>query len=279
MRSFWLFISVLGCAAPRPAPAPSSAPRASASVIAPPPPSSAATTACCVAPPIAFKSREAPASPSALPKLAFVEPAFGDTLEPRFALRHEVEVRVEGSELGEQGQGAGVVISLDGRHPRRLSSVRGLTLADLLADQDDLALGAHALLAVAVDAQGEALQGSTPEPRFGVAVSGFYVGPRSSDALNPALPSLFCLNPAGTVYVRRGESIPFQVLALNTPSEHLVARVRGPSREFQTEIDAGRPYDVSGLELGDTRISVGREPGPRAECVVTLNPLREVPKP
>lgn len=272
MRRVWLLSLVVGCAAPRPDPARAALPAPATSPARPAPAQRAAKRASS----ITFTPRALPTDGVAAPSIEIDEPSFGDVLDPQFAASQAVRVRAEGAALA--APGAVLLVSLDGRHARPVAPEQKLTLADLLADQEELSPGAHLLYAVAVDGTGRALLRGAGA-KSGLVVSGFYVGARSSDALNPSFPSLFCLAPAGTFYLKAGEPVPFQVLAVGAQPQRLPLRVVGPSGELETEVDAGRVYDLRGLAFGDSRISVGHEPGPRAECVVTVNPRREAGPP
>lgn len=269
MRLLLLAVFALGCGAqPRPAagtpiPEPLSANAAAPVAPAQPAPSSAPPSK------IQITALDLAAPPAALPRFEVLQPSFGDTLEPRFAAKQPVRVRADASWLSADAEG--IVVSLDGGRPRRVLSDSALTLGDLLAEGQRLAEGPHVLLLVAVMADGRALrvpEGSSVRP---FTVVGFFVGARTGDPLGPASPQLFCLSPVGTHYSKPDGEVVFEVLAVGFRPERVRVQVRAQGAELDTSFDPSRSYSVRGLPVGDVRFFVGGAPGPRAECVATVN--------
>jgi len=268
MRPVFLALFVLGCRAPSapggvgalPAREPPPAPRASAGGAASEIPTAASIRLVPLAP---------PSLPAALPRLEVLEPAFGDTLDPRFALKHPVRLRVEGTPLGADAEG--VVVSLDGGRPRRVLADRGLMLGDLLPAGAHLAEGPHVLLAVALTADGRALRAPASAASRPLSSVGFFVGRRTTEPASAASPNLFCLDPSGTYYLKPGAPLPFEVLATGWEPGALRLQIRANGAELETSFDPGQSYAVHGLPLGDVQFTVGRAPGPHAQCVATVN--------
>jgi hypothetical protein len=205
-----------------------------------------------------------------LPHLEVLQPSFGDTLEPRFARRQPLRVRAEPEWLTSDGQG--VVVSLDGGRPRRVLPDSALLLGDLLPTEQELSVGPHVLLLLAVAADGRAIRPAVGAPIQPVATVGFFVGPRTGDPQGPASPQLYCLSPTGTHYAQPGAALKFEVLALGFQPKTLALNVRGEGLDFSTSFDPSRSYAVYGLPFGDVQLSAGGTPGPRATCVATVNP-------
>lgn len=264
MRPVFLALFALGCGPP-PAPGVVAAWPARE-----PAPASAgnAQQAATKPPPFTLVELEPVSLPAVLPRLEVLEPAFGDTLDPRFALRQRVRVRVEGTPLSADAEG--VVVSLDGGRPRRVLADRELTLADLVLPGQTLAEGPHVLLAVALGPDGRVLRAPAPAPARPLSTVGFFVGPRTRDP-GAATRNLFCLGPTGTVYAKPGAPLTFEVLATGWEPEALRVSVRAQGAEADLSFDPRRSYAVHGLPLGDVHFVVGAAPGPRAECVVTVN--------
>jgi hypothetical protein len=210
-----------------------------------------------------------PSVPAALPRLEVLEPAFGDTLDPRLALNHPVRLRVEGTPLGADAEG--VVVSLDGGRPRRVLAERSLVLGDLLPTGALLAEGPHVLLAVALTADGRALRAPANAASRPLASVGFFVGRRTTEPAGAALPNLFCLEPSGTYYLKPGAPLPFEVLATAWEPRALRLQIRANGAQLDTSFDPSQSYAVHGLPLGDVQFTVGKAPGPYAECVATVN--------
>jgi hypothetical protein len=203
-----------------------------------------------------------------LPHVEILQPSFGDTVEARFALKQPVRVRADAAWLTAEAEG--VLVSLDGGRPRRVLADSAFTLGDLLPLQQALPEGAHVLLAVAVSADGRAIRVSKDAPRQPLALVQFFVGPRKGDLPSPER-ALFCLSPVGTHYLKPEQAVPLEVLPFGWLPNTVSLRVRSGSGDFVGFIDPGRAYAVRGLPVGDVTFSVGAEPGPRAECVVTVN--------
>lgn len=208
--------------------------------------------------------------PSPLPHVEIVEPAFGDVLDARLARHSSVRVRAEGVALGAEREG--VLVSLDGKRPRRWLEGRALSLGDLLADDEDLAVGAHALLAVALAADGRALRGQTPQGKRALSQVSFFVGARPQAPTEFPAPSLFCLSPTGTSYDKAGAPLLLDVLAFGAAKPSVRLRVRTRQHAFELPFDVDRAYSLSGLPFGDVWLTLGDAPGPSAQCVITLNP-------
>lgn len=267
MRSVWVLVIVAGCGG-------SHGPQSAASAAVSRPsfavPSSNAARA---EPPrtlaLRFVRAEPPPLPTPLPHVEVIEPGFGDGIERELARGSAVRLRTEGTALTWDREG--VAVSLDGHRPRRWVAERALTLGDLLDEDEEVSVGPHLLLAYAVAADGRALRVSAPSaPRPWSAVA-FFVGPKASGALDTNVPALFCVNPVGTFYVAPNASVPFELIAVPAAASPVRVEVVNGGASFTTTLDPNHPYDVSGLPLGDTRFAVGSAPGPRAECVVTLN--------
>lgn len=270
MRLVFFAVFALGCGAP---PTPATGMSGAAGLVArpaPPPPSSQATASALAAPPITLVPLEAPAVPASLPHLEVLQPAFGDTLDPRFARRQPIQIRAETDWLTADAQG--VLVSLDGGRPRRVLPDSALVLGDLLPADQELTVGPHVLLLLAVAADGRAIRTAAGAPIRPVATVGFFVGPRTGDPQGPASPQLYCLSPTGTHYVRPGAALNFEVVALGFEPKTLALNVRGDGLDFSTSFEPNRSYAVYGLPVGDVLLSAGGTPGPRATCVATVNP-------
>jgi hypothetical protein len=269
MRSLFLAVFALGCGVqPRPAPGTVAQAPALPSAV-PPVASSAKPSSPVAASKIQLTPLDAPPLPAALPRFEVLQPSFGDTLDPRFAVKQPVRIRAEASVLSADAEG--VVVSLDGGRPRRLLPDSALVLGDLLAEGQRLVEGPHALLVLAVAADGRALrvpEGSALRP---LTVIGFFVGARSGDPPSPSTTQLFCQSPVGTHYLKPDGSLVFELLPLGVHSERVRLHVQASGAELDTVVDPNRSYSVRGLPVGDVRFSAGEAPGPRAECVATVN--------
>jgi hypothetical protein len=235
---------------------------------APAPPSASAASAGS----IELEPLEPTPLPEPVPRIEFLEPAFGDVLDPELARRAEVRVRVDNVLLTPDA--AGVVVSLDGRRPRRVLEDRVLSLADWIPEDEALALGQHVLFAVALDADGRALRGASARGARPLSELPFFVGAPQSKLAGVRYPELFCLSPTGTYYVKPEQPLVLDVLALSSSEAEVSLRVEGRGVRSELTFDPRHPQLLSGLPLGDVRLIVGMPPGPRAECVVTLNPER-----
>ena len=152
-------------------------------------------------------------------------------------------------------------------------------LADLLPTGEALAEGSHVLLALAVAADGRVIRVPAATAVRPLSVVGFFVGPRTGDPANISSPQLFCLNPVGTHYLKPGAPLPFEVLAIGWEPQSLRLRVRASGIELDSSFEPSRSYAVHGVPVGDVVFSVGSAPGPRAECVATVNPEPAEPTP
>jgi hypothetical protein len=276
MRSLFLAVFALGCGA-QPRPATGTAAQVPTLPSAAPPVASSAKPASSVAASkIQLTPLDAPPLPAALPRFEVVEPSFGDTLDPRFAVKQPVRIRAEASVLSADAEG--VVVSLDGGRPRRLLPDSALVLGDLLSEGQRLIEGPHALLVLAVAADGRALR--VPEGRAlrPLTVIGFFVGARTGDPLSPVTTRLFCQSPVGTHYLKPDGALVFEVLPVGVHSDRVRLHVQASGAELDTVVDPNRSYSVRGLPVGDVRFSVGEAPGPRAECLATIN-LEPVERP
>lgn len=206
------------------------------------------------------------------PSVEIVQPAPGAVLAPDLAPSTLLKLRVENAALTSDGEG--VLVALDGQRPRRVLIGRPLTLAELLPFGASLKAGPHALLAVAVDAQGRTLR-AVPGADKAVSVLTFFVGtpPAPQGSTPTSTPrSVFCLSPVGTAYINPGDALVFEVLAFGGAEPSRV-RVRTRHFDFELPFDAKRAFALRGLPPGDARLSVGGEPS--SECVVTLNAAPE----
>lgn len=269
MRGLSLLVLAIGCAAPAQGPAP--APPRAASLDAPPAPSATVRVTPGVnSGNVTFRALPALVPASRAPHIEIERPAFGDRIDPELADRTEIALRV----LDAPAADVTILLSLDGKRPRRWVSDRKLTLRALYPEDQALAPGAHLLFATAIDGSGHALGLDGASPPRPLALVGFSIGASPAAGLASTLPSLFCLNPSGTLYLAPNAPALFQVLALGGDgrSGPVPVRVRGRGVDFTSELDLRKAYEVVGLPLGDVTLSIGRAPGPYAECVVTINP-------
>jgi hypothetical protein len=267
MRGLSVLLLAIGCAAPAQGPTPA-LPSSAVKDVPRAPSAKAPSEPSALHGGVTFHALPARAPSGRAPRIEIERPAFGDVIDPRLAERSAVTLRVLDAPASE----VTVVVSLDGRRPRRFTAPEELVLRGLYPDDESLEAGAHLLLATALDGEGRALAlEASPEPRP-LALVGFSIGARAFPGIESSLPSLFCLSPTGTLYLAPGASALFQMLSLGGDGRTVPVRVRGRGVDFTSELDPARAYDVVGLPLGDMTFSVGRSPGPYAECVVTINP-------
>ena len=271
MRSLFLAVMALGCGVQsRPATGSAAAAPAPPSAVAPLAPSAAQPPSSAAPSKIQLTPLDAPPLPAALPRFEVLQPSFGDTLDPRFATKQPVRIRADASVLTADAEG--IVVSLDGGRPRRVLVDSSLVLGDLLAEGQRLAEGPHSLLVLAVAADGRVLRVPESTAARPLTLVGFFVGARTGDPPSLSTAQLFCQSPVGTHYLKPDGALVFELLSLGVRSDRVRLQVRAPGAELDTLVDPNRSYSVRGLPVGDVRFSAGDAPGPRTECVATVNP-------
>ncbi|MGC4094958.1 MAG: hypothetical protein QM756_44985 [Polyangiaceae bacterium] len=244
--------AVCGCA-PAPAPqAPSAEPSAAPSAAASVAPSASALNG--------FRLEALPvaaASASSAP-LSFEEPLLGDVLDAKAARSKPVRLRASAQ--------SEVLLSLDGRRPRRFRSDRAWALSDLVSPDEELSVGQHLLLAVPLASDGRALRAP------GAALVGFFVGVRPTTLGPFPPPSLFCLSPSGTSYGPAEEPLLLDVLGFGLADSRATLHILAAGRAAELPFELSSAQRLYGVPHGDVRLRLAVTGGPSTECVVTRNP-------
>lgn len=221
----------------------------------------------------------APLAPlaSEVPLVEIARPSFGEVLEGVAVRSQEVRVRLELP--ASLPAGFSVWVVLDGQRPRVLPATGKLLLGELLPEDQELRGGQHVLFAIAVDAQGRVLRLPEGAPRRGFALVEFFIGERRGELSPPSAPRLFCLSPSGTLYGPPTEPVLLELYAVGASQAGSVPLlIEAGGESVATRVDASRSHSILGLPRGDVRLVAGVAPGPRAECIVTLNPEASPPK-
>jgi hypothetical protein len=182
------------------------------------------------------------------------------------AVARSLAIRVSGP-----GDGATLVLSLDGARPRPVSA-GAVALAGLLAPGAVLEPGAHDLVLAVVDATGVAL---APSPG-GVASARFFVGQRA-----PASgPRVVCLAPFGTVY-GKAPSFVLDYTVVAGAASALDVTLAGPGGSRRVRAEGPGPFALGAFVPGDHEVMLASATDRAAlagRCAFTVNPELERPR-
>lgn len=212
----------------------------------------------------------APVLPSPAPRLEVLRPNFGELIALHDAGQYQIGLELSGFTPTVDGQG--VLISLDGRRPRRWTPDTVLRLEDLIAEDESIEPGAHVLFGVLVDNEGSVFRSPGPSGPSPFFVLDFFVG--QPTALTVAKTSrIFCVGPVGTFYGDQGAALRLDLVAIGAPNASARLRIAAPpAADWFAEIDPHRPYLIAGLPLGDVRVFAELGTGSSASCESTINP-------
>jgi len=263
-----VLVIAVGCGAPRPKNAQGGGSPPAPSVASASAPASAPVEPLQPASGIRVEAEARGAPPGPRPRLEILSPTFGEVL-PELAV-HKHEVRVQATPP--LAPGWTLAASLDGLRPRAIEPAAPLVLGDLIAEDLPLTRGAHSLLLVVLDAAGNEVFGGAAPAEQVFALVDFYVGARDRALPPPTAPRLFCLGPVGTFHGDTAESPLLELFAIGPHAAQVPLRIEAGSRVLDARVDPRARYRLLGLPAGDVRISAGSDGGPRAECLLTLNP-------
>ena len=233
-------------------------------------------------------------------RVEFLAPVFGETLAELGLRKQEVRLGIDPAPLPADRR---LLVSFDGLRPRAVTG-DVISLGELIPEDHTVRAGVHSLLAVVTDnewrvapscpaAGRQQAQNCCPAagrqqaqnccPAAGrqqaqscsaFAVTDFFVGTRKGALPQPDEPRLFCLSPTGTYHGAAGDRPLLQLFAVGRVERSVPVSIEARSGEFAALIEPALPYRVLGLPAGDVTFRAGTATGPRAECVVTLNPER-----
>jgi hypothetical protein len=209
-------------------------------------------------------------------RVEFLAPVFGETMAELGLRKQEVRLGVEPAPLPADRR---LLISFDGLRPRAVSG-EVISLGELIPEDHAVRVGVHSLLAVVTDPEWRvaaicpATSRQQPPNCSAFAVIDFYVGARAGALPRPNDPRLLCLSPTGTYHGAASDRPLLQLFAVGPVERRVPLSIEARSGVFSAMIEPALPYRVLGLPAGDVTFRAGTPSGPRAECVVTLNPER-----
>ena len=218
----------------------------------------------------------AASSTAARVRIEFLAPVFGETLAELGLRKQEVRLGIEPAPLPADRR---LLVSFDGLRPRAVAS-DVVSLGELIPEDHPVPVGIHSLLAVITDPEWRvspdcsAASRQQPQNCSAFAVTDFFVGRRLGALPRPNDPRLFCLSPTGTYHGAASERPLLQLFAVGHVERSFPLSIEAQSGVFVALIEPALPYRVLGLPAGDVTFRAGTASGPRAECVVTLNPER-----
>ena len=281
MRASAVAVVLLGCGGGT---RPSAAPEASLAGAGGRPGSVPAAEAVNVKPSLASVRLEVDSVPSAgaasstavRARVEFLAPVFGETLAELGLRKQEVRLGIEPAPLSADRR---LLVSFDGLRPRAVTG-DVISLGELIPEDHAVRAGVHSLLAVVTDPEWRVAPicpAAGPERAqncSAFAVTDFFVGARKGALPRPNDPRLFCLSPTGTYHGAASDRPLLQLFAIGRAELRIPLSIEARSGVFATLIEPALPYRVLGLPAGDVTFRAGTATGPRAECVVTLNPER-----
>jgi hypothetical protein len=221
-------------------------------------------------------STGAASSPAVRARVEFLAPVFGETLAELGLRKQEVRLGIEPAPLPADRR---LLVSFDGLRPRAVAG-DVISLGELVPEDHAVRAGVHSLLAVVTDPEWRVAPVCSPAGRqqpqncTAFAVTDFFVGGRKGALPGPNDPRLFCLSPTGTYHGAASDRPLLQLLAVGPVERSVPLSIEARFGVFAALIEPALPYRVLGLPAGDVTFRAGTASGPRAECVVTLNPER-----
>jgi hypothetical protein len=209
-------------------------------------------------------------------RVEFMAPVFGETLAELGLRKQEVRLGIEPAPLPADRR---LLISFDGLRPRAVTG-DVISLGELIPEDHAVRAGVHSLLAVVTDPEWRVAPicpvagQQRPQNCSAFAVTDFFVGARQGALPRPNDPRLFCLSPTGTYHGAASDRPLLQLFAVGGVERSVPLSIEARSGVFAALIEPALPYRVLGLPAGDVTFRAGAASGPRAECVVTLNPER-----